>query len=287
MMGWANGFKRIRFRKKKEMPGGLWLRCPGCSNLQYRRAVEEKLNVCPECNYHLEISAPERIAILVDHGTFEERFGDMAPLDPLGFVARRPYAERLAEAQKATGLKDACVVGTGRIDGVDVVFGCTDSRFLRGSMGSVVGEKITRGIELATALKVPLVFVSGSGGGARMDEGVLSLMQMAKTSAALAKYDDAGGFFISVLTNPTMGGAMASFAALGDVLIAEPKALLGFAGPNVIKETIKADLPEGFQTSEFLLETGFLDMIVSRIDLKPTIARLLKYATPKPRPAAP
>jgi acetyl-CoA carboxylase carboxyl transferase subunit beta len=280
MPSWTDGFKRIRFRKKKEMPGGLWLRCPGCSNLQYRRAVEEKLNVCPECNYHLEISAPERIAILVDRGTFEERFGDMAPLDPLGFVARRPYAERLQEAQKATGLKDACVIGTGRIDGVDVIFGCTDSRFLRGSMGSVVGEKITRGIELATSLKVPLVFVSGSGGGARMDEGVLSLMQMAKTSAALAKYDDAGGFFISVLTNPTMGGAMASFAALGDVLVAEPKALLGFAGPNVIKETIKADLPEGFQTSEFLLEKGFLDMIVSRVDLKPTIAKLLKYSVP-------
>ncbi len=277
-MGWANGFKRIRFRKKKEMPGGLWLRCPGCSNLQYRRAVEEKLNVCPECNYHLEISAPERIAILCDEGTFEERFGDMAPLDPLGFVARRPYRERLEEAQKATGLKDACVVGTAKIDGAPVVFGCTDSRFLRGSMGSVVGEKITRGIELATSLKVPLVFVSGSGGGARMDEGVLSLMQMAKTSAALARLDDAGGFFISILTNPTMGGAMASFAALGDVLIAEPKALLGFAGPNVIKETIKADLPEGFQTSEFLLEKGFVDMIVSRIDLKSTVARLIRYA---------
>jgi len=280
MLNWANGFKRIRFRKKKEMPGGLWLRCPGCSNLQYRRAVEQKLNVCPECNFHLEISAPERIAILLDEGTFEERFGDMAPLDPLGFVARRPYKERLAEAQKATGLKDACVTGTGKLDGVDVVFGCTDSRFLRGSMGSVVGEKITRAIELATEKRVPLIFVSGSGGGARMDEGVLSLMQMAKTSAALARYDDAGGFFVSVLTNPTMGGAMASFAALGDVLIAEPKALLGFAGPNVIKETIKADLPEGFQTSEFLLERGFLDMIVSRIDLKSTIAKLMRYAAP-------
>jgi len=283
-MGW-NGFKRIRFRKKKEMPGGLWLRCPGCTNLQYRRAVEDKLNVCPECNFHLEISSPERIAILVDPGTFEERFGDMAPLDPLGFVARRPYRERLEEAQKATGLKDACVVGTGRIEGIDVVFGCTDSRFLRGSMGSVVGEKITRAIELATDTRRPLVFVSGSGGGARMDEGVLSLMQMAKTSAALARMDDAGGFFISVLTNPTMGGAMASFAALGDVLIAEPKALLGFAGPNVIKETIKADLPDGFQTSEFLLEKGFIDMIVSRPDLKATLGRLLRYAA-REAPAA-
>jgi acetyl-CoA carboxylase carboxyl transferase subunit beta len=283
-MSWTNGFKRIRFRKKKEMPGGLWLRCPGCSNLQYRRAVEERLNVCPECNYHFEISAPERIAILVDERTFEERFGDMAPLDPLGFVARRPYSERLRQAQQATGLKDACVVGTGKIDGIDVVFGTTDSRFLRGSMGSVVGEKITRGIELALDFAAtegaprPLVFVSGSGGGARMDEGVLSLMQMAKTSAALGRFGEAGGFFVSILTNPTMGGAMASFAALGDVLVAEPKALLGFAGPNVIKETIKADLPEGFQTSEFFLEHGFLDMIVGRQELKASVAKLLRYA---------
>ena len=257
-----------------------WTKCPSCDAFVYHKRLRRNLGVCPECNYHLEISAPERIAILVDESSFEEKFGDMAPLDPLGFVARRPYRERLEEAQKATGLKDACVVGTGKIEGIDCVFGCTDSRFLRGSMGSVVGEKITRAIELATASGVPLIFVSGSGGGARMDEGVLSLMQMAKTSAALAKYDDSCGFFISVLTNPTMGGAMASFAALGDVLIAEPKALLGFAGPNVIKETIKTDLPEGFQTSEFLLERGFLDMIVSRIDLKATIAKLLRYAVP-------
>ncbi len=278
MLGWTNGFKRIRFRKKKEMPGGLWLRCPGCSNLQYRRAVEEKLNVCPECNYHFEISAPERIAILVDEGTFEERFGDMAPLDPLGFVARKPYAERLEQAQKATGLKDACVAGLGRIEGQELALVVSDSRFLRGSMGSVVGEKITRTIELACERRVPLAIVSGSGGGARMDEGVLSLMQMAKTAAALARHDSLGGFYVSVLTNPTMGGAMASFAALGDVLIAEPKALLGFAGPNVIRETIKSDLPDGFQTSEFLLEHGFLDMIVNRLDLRTTIARLLRFA---------
>ncbi len=276
-MSWTDGFRRIRFRKKKEMPGGLWMRCPGCSNLQYRRAVEEKLKVCPECNYHFEISAPERIAMLVDAGTFEERFGDMAPLDPLGFVARKPYRERLEQAQQATGLKDACVVGTGKLDGIEIVFGVSDSRFLRGSMGSVVGEKITRAIELALERRLPFVFVSGSGGGARMDEGVLSLMQMAKTSAALARYDDAGGFFVSVLTNPTMGGCMASFAALGDVLVAEPKALLGFAGPNVIKETIRTALPDGFQTSEFLLEHGFLDTIVSRIDLRQTLARLLRY----------
>ncbi|GIW71009.1 MAG: acetyl-coenzyme A carboxylase carboxyl transferase subunit beta [Planctomycetota bacterium] len=277
-MGWTSGFRRLRFRKKREMPGGLWLRCPGCSNLQYRRAVEERLRVCPECNFHFEISAAERIQILCDEGSFEERFATLLPDDPLEFVARRPYRERLAQAQRATGLNEACVVGTARIEAHPVVFGCTDSRFLRGSMGSVVGEKIARAIELATEQRLPFVFVSGSGGGARMDEGVLSLMQMAKTSAALARYDRAGGFFISVLTNPTMGGAMASFAALGDVIIAEPKALLGFAGPGVIQQTIKAELPEGFQTSEFLLEHGFIDLIVDRCDMKRTIARLLAYA---------
>ncbi|RME73947.1 MAG: acetyl-CoA carboxylase carboxyltransferase subunit beta [Planctomycetota bacterium] len=279
-MGWKNGFKRIRFRKKREMPGGLWMRCPGCSNLQYRRVVEQRLRVCPECNHHFEISAPERIAICCDEGSFEERFAELCSTDPLGFVARKAYRDRLERAQQVTGLRDACVVGTARIEGQRCVFGCTDSRFLRGSMGSVTGEKIARAIELATELQLPFVFVSGSGGGARMDEGVLSLMQMAKTSAALARFDERGGFFISVLTNPTMGGAMASFAALGDVIIAEPKALLGFAGPNVIRQTIKADLPEGFQTSEFLLEKGFIDMIVDRPDLKATLGRLLRYADP-------
>jgi acetyl-CoA carboxylase carboxyl transferase subunit beta len=280
---WAKGFRKIRFRKKKEMPGGLWIRCPGCLNLQYRRAVEERLHVCPECQHHFEISAPERIEQLADDGSFEERFDDLFPLDPLGFVAKKPYAERLAQTQAKTGLADACVVGTAAIGGHAAVLGATDSRFLRGSMGSVVGEKIARAIELAGELARPFVFVSGSGGGARMDEGVLSLMQMAKTSAALARFGEQGGFFVSVLTNPTMGGAMASFAALGDVLIAEPKALLGFAGPNVIKETIKADLPEGFQTSEFLLAHGLIDLVVERPELKDTIARLLAYAD---RPAA-
>lgn len=285
-MGWAKGFKKIRFRKKKEMPGGLWLRCPGCSNMQYRRAVEERLRVCPECSYHFEISAPERLAILVDEGTFEERFTGLSPTDPLGFVAKKAYKDRLRAAQKATGLEDACIVGLGRIDGLEAVVGATDSRFLRGSMGSVVGEKIARAIELATERRVPFVFTSGSGGGARMDEGVLSLMQMAKTSAALARFDEQRGFFISILTNPTMGGAMASFAALGDVLIAEPKALLGFAGPNVIRQTIKRELPAGFQTSEFLLEHGLIDKIVHRPDLKETIARLLRYADRSPEAAA-
>lgn len=275
-MAW-DGFKRIRFRKKKEMPGGLWMRCPGCENMQYKRAVEERLRVCPECNYHFEISSGERIEQMCDSGSFDEVATGLVPQDPLDFRAVKSYADRLRKTQAATGLDDACVVGKARIDGRPVVFGVSDSRFLRGSMGSVVGEKFTRAVELATLEKLPFIFVSGSGGGARMDEGILSLMQMAKTSAALARFDDMGGFFVSVLTNPTMGGCMASFAALGDVLIAEPKALLGFAGPTVIKNTIRGELPEGFQTSEFLLEHGFLDMITDRKDLKSTVSRLLAY----------
>jgi acetyl-CoA carboxylase carboxyl transferase subunit beta len=284
-MAW-DGFKRIRFRKKKEMPGGLWMRCPGCENMQYKRAVEERQRVCPECNYHFEIASTERIDQMVDAGTFEETAMGILPQDPLDFRAQKSYADRLKKAQHATGLDDACIVGRAKIEGRPVVFGVSDSRFLRGSMGSVVGEKFTRAVELATKERLPFVFVSGSGGGARMDEGILSLMQMAKTSAALARYDEAGGFFISVLTNPTMGGCMASFAALGDVLMAEPKALLGFAGPNVIKNTIRGELPEGFQTSEFLLEHGFLDMIVDRKDLKSTVSRLLAYANAFATPAA-
>ena len=275
-MAW-DSFKRIRFRKKKEMPGGLWMRCPDCEKSVYKRAVEELLQVCPECNYHFEISVHERIAQLVDEGTFEETATGLRATDPLEFVAVKAYCDRLEAARKLTGLEDACIVGTGKIAGHDVVFGASDSRFLRGSMGSVVGEKFTRAVELATELRVPFVFVSGSGGGARMDEGVLSLMQMAKTSAALGRYDEAGGLYVALLTNPTMGGCMASFAALGDVTLAEPRALLGFAGPGVIKNTIRADLPKGFQRSEFLLEHGFLDMVVPRVEQKQVIARVLDH----------
>lgn len=275
-MAW-DSFKRIRFRKKKEMPGGLWMRCPDCENMQYKKAVEELLQVCPECNYHFEIGVWERIEYLIDEGSFEEFATELTSTDPLQFVAVKAYADRLVRAKKSTGLPSGCVVGTGRINGHEVVFGATASQFLRGSMGSVVGEKFARAVELATERRVPFVFVSGSGGGARMDEGALSLMQMAKTSAALARYDDEGGFYISLLTNPTMGGCMASFAALGDLTLAEPRALLGFAGPGVIKNTIRADLPPGFQRSEFLLEHGFLDMVIDRVDQKGVITRLLEH----------
>jgi len=263
-------------RRRRDMPGNLWMQCQGCSRVVYKPKVEEKLNVCPECNFHFEISSWKRIETLLDPGSFEEYFTGLSPLDPLEFRAVKSYKDRLQETQRRTNLNDACVIGKGKMEEVPIVFGVSDSRFLRGSMGSVVGEKICRGTELARDTRLPFVFVSGSGGGARMDEGILSLMQMAKTSAALSDFDRHGGLFISVLTNPTMGGAMASFAALGDIILAEPKALIGFAGPNVIRETIKADIPDGFQTSEFLLEHGFIDRIVNREELRPTIAYFLR-----------
>lgn len=257
------------------------MRCPSCTRMIYRNLVLERGNVCPECNYHFEITSSERIRLLCDPDSFVEEFTEFAPTDPLGFVAKRSYAERLTEIQAKTGLKDGCVVGQARIGGTPVMIGVSDSRFLRGSMGSVVGEKICRGIEAARERGYPFIFVSGSGGGARMDEGMLSLMQMAKTSAALSRLNAAGGLFISILTNPTMGGAMASFAALGDVVLAEPKALIGFAGPTVIKQTIKAELPKGFQSSEFNLEHGFIDRIVDRQDLREIIMRILGYVVPQ------
>jgi len=278
-MAW-DGFS---LRRKKEMPQGLFIKCPDCENMVYRKTVAERLQVCPECNYHFTLSAEERIRLLLDEGSFAERWADMTSADPLGFRDNKSYVERLAAEQKKTGMREAAVVGTGRMGGHEIVFGLTDSRFIMGSMASVVGEKITRAIELAVETKRPLVIVSGSGGGARMHEGVLSLTQMAKTSAALGRLDDADGFFISVLTNPTMGGVAASFASLGDVVIAEPKALIGFAGPRTIWHTLKIELPEGFQSSEFLLEHGFIDRIVSRAELRDEIIRLLEYFDRSPK----
>ncbi len=270
-----------RFRRKREMPSGLWIRCTGCGKIVYKSLVLERGNVCPECNFHFDIPSDERIRLLCDPDTFHEQFGDLESVDPLEFVARRPYKERLDEVQAKTGLKEACVIGRAELGGMPFVLGVSDPRFLMGSMGSVVGEKITRGIDLARDLHQPFIFVSGSGGGARMDEGMFSLMQMAKTSAALQRFSESGGLFISLLTNPTMGGAMASFAALGDVILAEPKALVGFAGPNVIKQTINADLPSGFQSSEFNLAHGFIDRIVDRQDLRETLMRLLAHLCPQ------
>jgi len=273
----ANSWKNVLPQNKRGVPEGLWRRCPGCQQTIFRKDVEKRLGVCPECDYHWYVSARQRIAQLIDDGTFEEWDADLWPADPLDFVDSKPYRQRLKEEQARTGLRDAAVTGRGMIRGRRVAFGVTDSAFIMGSMGSVVGEKLTRLIERATEQSLPLIIVSASGGGARMHEGMLSLMQMAKVSAALARFDQAGGLFISVLTNPTMGGVAASFASLGDLIFAEPKALIGFAGPRTIKATIRIELPKGFQTSEFLLEHGFVDRIVSRQNLKTEIARAIDY----------
>ncbi len=262
---------------KRGVPAGLWIRCDSCGATLFRKKVDENLGVCPECDHHFYVSGPTRIKQLLDQDSFEEWYADLAPCDPLEFADKKSYPQRIADEQKKTGLKEACMVGRGYMRGRPLILGLTDSAFIMGSMGSVVGEKLTRAIEQATEMKLPLVIVSGSGGGARMHEGILSLMQMGKVSAALARYHDAGGLFISVLTNPTMGGVAASFASLGDITLAEPKALIGFAGPRVVQETVKIKLPDDFQTSEFLLEHGFLDRIVRRCDLRSEIARVIDY----------
>jgi acetyl-CoA carboxylase carboxyl transferase subunit beta len=264
----------------KRVPEKVWIGCDGCQATLFRKQVEQNLLVCPECNHHFTVSAAERIAQLLDADTFEEWFANLQPTDPLEFNDRRPYPERVEAEQALTGLKEAAVVGQGFIRGIRIVFGVTDSKFIMGSMGSVVGEKLTRAVEEATRQRLPLVIVSGSGGGARMHEGIFSLMQMAKVSTALGRYHAAGGLYLSVLTHPTMGGVAASFASLGDFILAEPKALIGFAGPRVIAQTVRVQLPAGFQTSEFLLEHGFIDRIVHRRDLQSTIAQLITYAMP-------
>jgi acetyl-CoA carboxylase carboxyl transferase subunit beta len=264
-------------REKRGVPSGLWLRCDDCGETVFRKEVERLMSVCPVCGRHMYLGARDRVKFVLDEGTFEEWDADLAPADPLEFADSKPYAQRLAAEQKRTGLNDAAITGCGMIRARRVAFGVTDSAFIMGSMGSVVGERLTRLVERATEQNLALIIISGSGGGARMHEGILSLMQMAKVSAALARYDAAGGLFISVLTNPTMGGVAASFASLGDLVFAEPKALIGFAGPRTIKATLRTELPEGFQTSEFLLEHGYIDRIVRRADLKSEIARVIDY----------
>ncbi|MCX5708132.1 MAG: acetyl-CoA carboxylase, carboxyltransferase subunit beta [Candidatus Omnitrophica bacterium] len=261
--------------KKKEIPEGLWTKCEGCGEVLFNKNLDENLFVCPKCDYHFSLVASARIALLVDKGTFAEFDHSMVSADPLEFKGPKTYKDKLSADQASTGLKDAVITGEGLIDAKKTVVAVTDSRFIMGSMGSVVGEKITRAIETATKNKLPLVIVSGSGGGARMYEGMFSLMQMAKTSAALKYHNKAGLPFISVLTNPTMGGVMASFAGLGDIIIAEPKALIGFAGPRVIEQTIREKLPPGFQRSEFLLERGMIDAIVPRLQMRERLAQII------------
>ncbi|MEK7447948.1 MAG: acetyl-CoA carboxylase, carboxyltransferase subunit beta [Planctomycetota bacterium] len=274
--GW-DGLKKFVFHRKNVMPDGLWMKCDSCGNLVHKKIVEEKLRVCPECSFHFSLTAQERVSLLIDPGTFEEYWAEMESVDSLGFKATSSYKDKLKESQQETGMKDAMLVGKGLLGGIEVIFGVTDSRFIMGSMGSVVGEKVARATEKAMELKIPFIMVSGSGGGARMYEGCLSLMQMAKTSAVLAKLHESGGLYISLLTNPTMAGVMASFAALGDIIVAEPKALIGFTGPRVIAQTIGQELPPGFQTSEFLLEHGMIDRIIDRQHLKNELIKILQY----------
>lgn len=267
----------VKVAKKRPMPDGLWTRCEDCTEIIYNKILEENLRVCPKCNFHFTLGARERVNMFIDKDTFIEFDADLESCDPLEFKGPKTYKDKLKQEQEATSLKEAVITGEGFLDKQKIIIAVTDSRFMMGSMGSVVGEKITRAIEEASSKRLPLVIISGSGGGARMYEGMLSLMQMAKTSAAINRLQNLGLLYVSILTNPTMAGVMASFASLGDIIIAEPKALIGFTGPRVIEQTIKHKLPEGFQRSEFLLEHGLIDLIISRKELKPTVSRILKY----------
>jgi acetyl-CoA carboxylase carboxyl transferase subunit beta len=265
--------------KQSKIPEGLWVKCPGCSQVIYNKELAANLQVCPKCGHHFRLSAVERLRMLFDEGDYEEHDAGLASLDPLQFTDTKAYRARIDAGQAATGLKDAIVSATGLIDGRKVVVAAMEYGFIGGSMGVVVGETITRAIERAVEGRLPVVVVSCSGG-ARMMEGALSLMQMAKISAALSRLDRARLPFLSVLTDPTTGGVTASFAMLGDLNIAEPKALIGFAGPRVIEQTIRQKLPDGFQRSEFLLEHGFVDLVVDRRELREAIARALTFMMP-------
>ncbi|MBP1652733.1 MAG: acetyl-CoA carboxylase, carboxyl transferase, beta subunit [Bacteroidetes bacterium] len=277
----SSWFKRIKqgiqtsTSEKKEAPDGLWHKCPSCKKTVTVKDLKDHFYVCDKCNYHNRIDSAEYFEILFDNNQFEELFPNIYPKDFLGFKDLKPYGARLIDAQKKSGLKDAMRVGVGKVFGNDLVVSCMDFAFIGGSMGSVVGEKIARSIDYCIAHKMPLMIISKSGG-ARMMESAFSLMQMAKTSAKLTQLADAKLPFISLATDPTTGGVTASFAMLGDLNIAEPKALIGFAGPRIIKETIKKDLPEGFQSAEFLLEHGFLDLIIDRKEMKAKLAQLLE-----------
>jgi acetyl-CoA carboxylase carboxyl transferase subunit beta len=263
-------------QEKKELPDGLWLKCEKCNEIIYRKELERNLHICMKCGFHFRMKSKMYISLLLDDGKFDEFNAHIQSVDVLKFKAQRRYSDQLRSTMKTSGLNEAVITGLGEINRYPVVFCVMDFSFIGGSMGSVVGEKIARATRVAIEKKLPLIIISASGG-ARMMEGALSLMQMAKTSAYLAMLSDQGLPFISIVTNPTTGGVTASYAMLGDVIIAEPGALIGFAGPRVIKQTIGQDLPEGFQTSEFLLEHGFIDIIVTRHEMKETIARLLEF----------
>ena len=275
-------FRRIKqgiqtsTHEKKEAPDGLWHKCPECKTTYTVKELKDNMYVCLKCNYHNRINSREYFDIIFDNGECQLLFENITPVDELGFVDMKPYSKRLEEAQANTGLKDAMTVGVGNIEGKPFIIACMNFNFIGGSMGSVVGEKISRGIDYAISHKLPFMIISKSGG-ARMMESAFSLMQMAKTSAKLTLLAKAGLPYISLMTDPTTGGVTASYAMLGDINIAEPKALIGFAGPRVIKETIKKDLPDGFQRSEFLLEHGFLDFIVDRKNLKEKLSHVIEW----------
>lgn len=267
---------KLSTQTKKDIPDGLWTKCKECGEIIYTKQLEENFWVCPGCNYHFRISSARYIKFILDNGELETFDDNLTSLDPLKFKDSKRYPDRIKAATEKSGLKDAVVCGIGKIEGIEVSFSIMDFSFVGGSMGAVVGEKIARTIERAIEREIPLIIVSCSGG-ARMQEGILSLMQMAKTSALLSVLHKKKVPFISVLTNPTTAGVMASYASLGDVIIAEPKSLLGFAGPRVIQQTIGQELPPGFQSSEFFMEKGFLDRIVQRRELRDTISKLLKF----------
>jgi acetyl-CoA carboxylase carboxyl transferase subunit beta len=266
--------------KKRELPAGLWTKCPGCGEIIHNLELERNDRICPKCDHHFSLTAVDRISLVTDDGTFTEHDANLVSVDTLKFTGQASYTDRLRKYQKSTGLKDAVRTGLGKIEGREVSIAVMDFNFLAATMGSVVGEKITRAIERATAKRLPVIIISASGG-ARMYEGMLSLMQMAKTCGALARHSDAKLPYISVLTNPTTAGVMASYASVGDVIMAEPKCMIGFAGPRVIRETTHQELPPGFQTAEFCLDHGLVDMIVHRKKMKETLASILSYLSPK------
>ena len=275
-MAWFRKDKKpLEARKKRDVPADIFEQCPGCGEVLYRERLARNFSVCESCGYHLRISAEGYLSILLDPGSFEELDGDLRASDPLAFVDVKPYVNRIATAESA-GKSEAVVTASGRLDGIEIAIAAMDFSFIGGSMGSVVGEKIARACRSALQRSVPFIIVSQSGG-ARMQEGIYSLMQMAKTSTVLARLHEASLPFISVLTNPTTGGTTASHSMLGDVNLAEPNALIGFTGPRVIEETIKQELPKGFQRSEFQLEHGMIDLVVDRRDLKETIALILRH----------
>jgi len=281
-MAWFKKTREQKLDKKVKIPEGLWVKCENCKEIVYKKEIEKNLKVCPKCNYHFRISARERLDLIVDEESFVEMDAEVTSGDPLGFKDTVSYRDRIKEYQKRSGLREAIITGEALINGYPVVIAVMDFSFHGGSMGSAVGEKIVRAAELAMENKIPLVTVASSGG-ARMQEGIFSLMQMAKTAAVIGKLKEAGVLYISILSDPTFGGVTASFAMLGDIIIAEPKSLIGFAGQRVIEQTIKQQLPENFQRAEFFLEHGMIDMVVDRKDLKETMATLIGHLSPAPQ----